>query len=408
MSPRWGKATAVAPAQWATACAAIAFVLLSYSATSAAAAAPGLKQWCNFSASHQATTACQQSTACETADSWWSDAERCVLPGPVGTFPYSVSSYDVCGGPDAITRLPLRDDAGRQLGSVTLFRSWGSSLLRVSVALGGAGGDVVLYRQAQPQEGEGADSASLFLFNSLLPGAQPQYSVLVAPPDSDSAATPGLHSCFSLALNLSSLCHPLFGFQAGLDPSSGLPVCACYGGVSAADCRPRDLAAEPELYFSLKLNVSLLQPGAEGCGNASGAAVTTTISTRFPATGLASANATAGAGAGVGASSAAPSLGPVRTGCREPAPPPGTAAPSFPPLLPQPLVPPGSPPLAVGVYPPTYPPPPYLGAHEAALAVRSPLRQLSQAEQCSRAVMQLYPLYRGAAVRGEFRAGGGR
>ncbi|PNH09766.1 hypothetical protein TSOC_003577 [Tetrabaena socialis] len=80
-----------------------------------------------------------------TSDNWWT-AQSCALPGPVGVFPYSFSSFDVCGGAAAITQLPLLDGAGTQLGSVTLFRGF-DTRLSVTVALGIEGPAVALYRQ---------------------------------------------------------------------------------------------------------------------------------------------------------------------------------------------------------------------------------------------------------------------
>ncbi len=96
----------------------------------------------------------------QTGDDWWSDAEACTIPGPVGTFPFSYSSFNVCGGPAAITQLPLVVQSsgapdvspGTELGQVYIFREYGTTL-RVTVVLGvAAGGRSVLFEQ--PGQGE--------------------------------------------------------------------------------------------------------------------------------------------------------------------------------------------------------------------------------------------------------------
>ncbi|KAG2430709.1 hypothetical protein HYH02_013705 [Chlamydomonas schloesseri] len=392
-------------------CAALLTLITVGLIASASAAANGLAPWCAVSPLHQVTTACQANTSCETGDSWWGSADLCRLPGPAGTFPFTVSSFDVCGGPAAVTQLPLADASGRQLGAVSLYRLYGSSLLHVSVLLGTADGTVVLYRETP-----GEASASLFLSSQLLPGPQAQYSQLLPPPagadgsgsNSSSSSTPP-YSCFTWSVDLAAVCNPLSSYQSGVAPAAGsgsgsgvnsssggagiggwAPVCSCLPGLSS--CPPQDLAAAAALFFSLQLDVLLARPVSDSCGLGA-AATPVTISTRFPA---------------AAASADVVRVGAIRTGCWEPAPPPGTARPPYAPLAPQQQV---SPPAPLGVYPPppTYPPPasppppPWPpappGGPVATLVVRSPLRQLLQAEQCSQAVMQLYPSYATRAAR---------
>lgn len=76
----------------------------------------------------------------------------CLIPGPAGndTYPYSFSSYDVCGGAPGVTELLLQDGQASRLGSVQLFRDF-SSLLYITVTLGTAGARVPLYLQ-EPSE----------------------------------------------------------------------------------------------------------------------------------------------------------------------------------------------------------------------------------------------------------------
>ncbi|KAG2429378.1 hypothetical protein HXX76_011143 [Chlamydomonas incerta] len=400
-------------------CATLALALGLGLVTSASAAANGLAPWCTVSPLHQVTTACETNTSCETGDSWWGSADLCRLPGPAGTFPFTVSSFDVCGGPAAITQLPLADGSGRQLGTVSLYRLYDSSLLHMSVTLGTADGTVVLYRETP-----GEASASLFLSSQLLPGPQAQYSQLLPPPTaangSAAAATPP-YSCFTWSVDLAGVCDPLSSYQSGVAPAGGsnsssnsssggagiggwAPVCSCLPGLGS--CPPQDLAAAAALYFSLRLDVLLARPVADSCG-LDATATPVTISTRFPSATRVSADGTAA----VAPSPTVISVGPVRTGCWEPAPPPGTDRPPYSPLPPRQQVPPPAP---IGVYPPppsppiypppaSPPPPPWPpappGGPVATLVVRSPLRPLLQAEQCSQAVMQLYPLYATRAAR---------
>lgn len=93
--------------------------------------------------------------AVQTGDNWWSNAEACTIPGPVGTFPFAYSSFNVCGGPAAITQLPLvvqssgvpEVSPGTELGQVYVLREYGTTL-RMTVVLGvAAGGRSVLFEQ---------------------------------------------------------------------------------------------------------------------------------------------------------------------------------------------------------------------------------------------------------------------
>ncbi len=102
---------------------------------------------------------CMRAWSClrlQTRDAWWSSGAVCAIPGPAGTYPFSFSSYDVCGGAAAVTALPLIDDSGAQLGSVYVFRDY-AQLLRVTVALGSAGPLVALYEQGSGEAGEAGD-----------------------------------------------------------------------------------------------------------------------------------------------------------------------------------------------------------------------------------------------------------
>ncbi|KAG2492630.1 hypothetical protein HYH03_009046 [Edaphochlamys debaryana] len=224
---------------------------------------PGLSDWCQLPG-HASTSACASDATCATGDSWWSDASICKLPGPAGQYPYNVSSYDVCGGPSAVTRVPLVDPSGAQLGEAALFRLYASTQLHVTVALGTNDSAVALYR---PADGAGTGAlASLFLDQSLLPGPAAQYSSLVP----SSGTSP--YACFTWSLDLTAVCDPLTSYQSG-DGS-----CVCYSG---AQCPPQDLSAEEVLYFFLTLNVTLAQPGADGCRTDTG--TVTTLTTSFPA-----------------------------------------------------------------------------------------------------------------------------
>ncbi|KAG2492711.1 hypothetical protein HYH03_009124 [Edaphochlamys debaryana] len=354
--------------------------------------APGLvPQWCGLF-DHASTAPCVSNSACATGDSWWSDYSVCKLPGPAGQYPYNVSSYDVCGGPDAITRVPLVDSAGLQLGEATLYRLYASTQLQVAVTLGVSAPAVAMYRHV-----EGV-SASLFLSDSLLTGPRPQYSYLL-PAGADATAP---FTCFTWSLDLKSVCDPLTSYQ-----SSGGAGCTCYNGAAyPAGCPPKDLSQASTPYFSLQLHVSLAQPSADSC--ALDSAANATLRTNF--------NASSIPGTGQGTIP----VGPVPTACQSSAPPPGTAYPPYvfpsppvvyspPPLSPPvtplaPSLPPPPPQIAPDVPPPppAIPPPPALppappGGPAATITLRSPLETLVQAEECSQAVMQLYPLYRGGA-----------
>ncbi|KAG2492712.1 hypothetical protein HYH03_009125 [Edaphochlamys debaryana] len=355
--------------------------------------APGLvPDWCGLHG-HASTAACASNTSCATGDSWWSDYSVCKLPGPAGQYPYNVSSWDVCGGPDAITRVPLVNSAGLQLGEATLYRLYASTQLQVAVTLGVSAPAVAMYRHV-----EGV-SASLFLSDSLLTGPRPQYSYLL--PAGANATAP--FTCFTWSLDLKSVCDPLTSYQ-----SVGGAGCTCYNGAAyPAGCPPKDLSQASTPYFSLQLHVSLAQPSADSC--ALDSAANATLRTNF--------NASSIPGTGQGTIP----VGPVPTACRIPAPPPGTPRPPYPSPSPAaampppsepPLTPPLSPPAApppppltaphVPPPPPGLPPPPALppappGGPAATITLRSPLETLVQAEECSQAVMQLYPLYRGLA-----------
>ncbi|KAG2492631.1 hypothetical protein HYH03_009047 [Edaphochlamys debaryana] len=353
----------------------LAAAVLAVVAGQDAVPVPGLSDWCQLPG-HASTSACASDATCATGDSWWSDASICKLPGPAGQYPYNVSSYDVCGGPGAVTRVPLVDPSGAQLGEAALFRLYASTQLHVTVALGTNDSAVALYR---PADGAGTGAlASLFLDQSLLPGPAAQYSSLVP----SSGTSP--YACFTWSLDLTAVCDPLTSYQGG-DGS-----CVCYSG---AQCPPQDLSAEEVLYFFLTLNVTLAQPGADGCRTDTG--TVTTLTTSFPAASV----------PGTGQTGSIP-VGPVRTGCSQPAPPPGTQHPAYPPIAqPSPAAaasPPNPPPPSPPPAPPS-PPAPADGPW-ATVRVLSPLANLTQAEGCSQAVMQLYPLYRGAASSFDCRA----
>lgn len=136
-----------------------------------------------------------------------------------------------------------------------------------------------------------------------------------------------------------------------------------------------------------KLNVTLAQPDEWGCGLSEGSTVTLTA--RFPSADPASTSA----GDIAATPAASVTAGMIRTGCMEPeATYLDSKGAELYPWRRRGLA-------QVGVSPDT--PPPASALLQALLVVRSPLADdsLVQAVLCSKAVIQLFPLYMNGAVR---------
>ncbi|KAG1664004.1 hypothetical protein FOA52_010520 [Chlamydomonas sp. UWO 241] len=233
-----------------------------------------LEDYCAYTSNANSDACTANATACQPIDGWWSDPSVCTIPGrnpSALAFPANTNYWDtVAGGQEYLLEGSLVDTTDRRGGELGRYWVWRSytDVLYFTVALGGRTG------KGQPllQNPSSALSQSQTIFGiALLPKFDPIMPVAYTYFNMPEA---GLYSCFTVAINLASVCNAhtsVYSGASSINPSG----CRCRDWSSNnTACPPQDLRNASDLFFSVSTTAVLFNTSADGCGEPTGRTVT--------------------------------------------------------------------------------------------------------------------------------------